>query len=173
LRERYLEKQLDGKINDAAIKAKYDELVKSMPPTDEVRASHILVGDEAKAKEVMAKLTKGEDFAALAKQYSIDPSKDQGGDLGYFVKNAMVKEFGEAAFAMNKGDVSKTPVKTQFGYHIIKVVDKRKQQPPELDKVKDAIRGRITEEKVRDIVDGLRGKAKIDFNLPGQAPEKK
>ncbi len=166
VRERYLEKSLEGKVTDASVKAKYDELVSKTPQTDEIRASHILVTDEAKAKEVMDKLAKGEDFAALAKQYSVDPTKDKGGDLGYFVKSAMVKEFGDAVFAMNKGDVSKTPVKTQFGYHIIKVVDKRKQAPPPFDQVKDRIKAQLNDEQARAILDGLRKQSKVEITLP-------
>lgn len=170
IRERFIEKKIESKINDAAIKAKYDELVKQMPAQDEIRASHILVTDEKTANEVLAKLAKGEDFAALAKQYSIDPTKDNGGDLGYFTKAAMVKEFGDAAFAMNKGDVSKTAVKTQFGYHIIKVVDKRKQAPPPLEAVKDRIKGQLTEEQVRKVVEEERTKANIKLqNMPAAA----
>lgn len=168
-RELFLEKKLEGKITDKAIEEKYNQLVKEVPLEDEVRASHILVSDEKTAKEVLAKLEKGEDFVALAKQYSIDPSKEQGGDLGYFVKSAMVKEFGEAAFAMSKGEVSKVPVKTQFGFHIIKVVDKRKQKPPALAEVRDPVRGRLAEEAIRAIVEELRAKQKIDFNLPEPA----
>jgi peptidyl-prolyl cis-trans isomerase C len=166
VRERYVEKQISGKTTDAAVKAKYEELVKSMPQQDEVRASHILVADEKTANEVLEKLKKGEDFAALAKQYSIDPTKANGGDLGYFVKTAMVKEFGDAAFAMKKGDVSKTPVKTQFGYHIIKVADMRKQQPPAFDAVKDRVKGQVTEEAIRKLVEDMRAKTPVKLNLP-------
>lgn len=166
IRERYVEKNIESKITDASVKAKYDELVAKQTPVDEVRASHILVTDEKTAKEVMDKIAKGEDFAALAKQYSIDPTKDKGGDLGYFVKEAMVKEFGDAAFAMNKGDVSKTPVKTQFGYHIIKVMDKRKQAPPPFDQVKDRVKAQLTEEQARALLDGLRKQNKVELTLP-------
>ncbi len=166
VRERYVEKQIAGKTTDAAVKAKYDELVKAMPPQDEVRASHILVADEKAAKEVMDKLAKGDKFEDLAKQYSIDPTKANGGDLGYFVKTAMVKEFGDAAFAMKKGEVSKAPVKTQFGYHIIKVVDVRKQPAPEFATVKDRVKGQVTEEAIRKLVEDLRAKTEVKLNLP-------
>lgn len=166
IRERFIEKSLEGKVTDAAVKAKYDELVKASPAPDEVRASHILVTDEKTATEVLAKIAKGEDFAALAKQYSIDPTKANGGDLGYFVKSAMVKEFGDAAFAMNKGDVSKTPVKSEFGYHIIKVVDKRKQAPPAFDQVKDRIKAQVTEEQARKLLEDLRKTNKVELTLP-------
>lgn len=166
IRDVFVEKQLAGKVTDAKVKAKYDELVKSTPPQDEIRASHILVKDEATAKKALDELNKGGDFAAIAKKYSIDPTKDNGGDLGYFVRGAMVKEFGDAVFAMKKGEVSKAPLKTQFGYHIIKVVDRRAQAKPDFDKVKDQIRAQLTDEQIRDIVKKLREDAKVEVNVP-------
>lgn len=166
IRDAYVEKALAGKVTDATVKAKYDEMVKATPPQDEIRASHILVKDEATAKDVLAQLKKGGDFKALAKKYSLDPTKENGGDLGYFVRNAMVKEFGDAAFAMKKGDLSKEPIKTQFGYHIIKIVDRRAQKRPPLDKVKDQIRAQLTDEQIREIVKKLRDGAKVELKLP-------
>lgn len=166
IRDAFVEKQLAGKVTDATVKAKYDELIKAMPAQDEVRASHILVKDEATAKDVLAQLSKGGDFAALAKKYSIDPTKENGGDLGYFVRPAMVKEFGDAVFAMKKGEVSKTPIKTQFGYHIVKIVDRRPQEKPKFDQVKDQIKGQLTDELIRNVVKTLRDKAKVELNLP-------
>jgi len=166
IRDAFVEKALAGKVTDAKVKAKYDELVKNTPPQDEIRASHILVKDEATAKDVLAQLNKGGDFAALAKKYSIDPTKDQGGDLGYFVRTAMVKEFGDAVFGMKKGEVSKAPVKTQFGYHIVKIVDRRPLQKPDFAKVKDQIKAQLTDEQIRDIVKKLRDAAKVELTLP-------
>jgi peptidyl-prolyl cis-trans isomerase C len=166
IRDSFVEKQLDGKISDSDVKKKYNELVKAMPEQDEVRARHILVKDESTANEVLAKLNKGDKFEDLAKQYSTDPTKDQGGDLGYFTQAAMVKEFGDAAFAMKKGEVSKTPVKTQFGYHIIKVEDRRKQPKPTFDQVKDRVKAQLTEEQIRKIVEDLRAKNKVEITIP-------
>ena len=166
IRDVFVEKQLAGKVTDAKVKAKYDELVKSTPAQDEIRASHILVKDEATAKDVLAQLNKGAKFDALAKKYSIDPTKDNGGDLGYFVRNAMVKEFGDAVFAMKKGETSKAPVKTEFGYHIVKIVDRRPLKKPEFDKVKDQIRAQLTDEQIREIVKKLRTDAKVELKLP-------
>ncbi|MED2974075.1 MULTISPECIES: peptidylprolyl isomerase [unclassified Fictibacillus] len=111
----------DGvKVTDAEMKKVFNEKYK-----EEVKASHILVDDAKTAKEVKAKLDKGEDFAKLAEKYSKDPgSKSKGGDLGYFGKGQMVPEFDKVAFKLKPGQVS-DPVKSQFGYHIIKVVDKK------------------------------------------------
>jgi peptidyl-prolyl cis-trans isomerase C len=166
IRDAFVEKKINGKVTDAAVKKKYDELVKNVPAQDEIRASHILVKDQKTADDVLAQLKKGGDFAALAKKYSIDPTKDNGGDLGYFVRSAMVKEFGDAVFAMKKGETTKTAVKTQFGFHIIKVTDRRPQEKPKFDAVKDQIRGQLTEEQVRNIVKNLRDKAKVEITLP-------
>lgn len=165
-RERYVEKNLEGKATDEALRKKYEELLFNNPRQEEVHARHILVKDEALAKSLIEKLNKGEDFAALAKENSIDPSKANGGDLGYFVKPMMVKEFGDAAFALNKGEYTKTPVKTQFGYHIIKVEDKRMQPKPDYDQVKDQVRGQLNEDLIRQMIDGLRKDAKVEVNLP-------
>jgi peptidyl-prolyl cis-trans isomerase C len=165
-RERYVEKALEGKSTDEALRKKYEELLFNNPRQEEVHASHILVKDEATAKDVIARLNKGEDFAKLAKEFSIDPSKDNGGDLGYFVKGMMVKEFGDAAFVMKKGEYSKEPVKTQFGYHVIKIEDKRMQPKPDFAAVKDQVRGQLNEDLIREMIDGLRKDAKVEINLP-------
>lgn len=166
IRDRYVEKQLDGKVTDAKVKAKYNELVKNAKPQEEIRASHILVEDEAKAKDIIARLNKGEKFEDLAKKNSVDPSKDQGGDLGYVTKDLMVKEFGDALFAMKKGDVSKSPVKTQFGYHIIKVIDRRQKDKPTFEQVQEALSKQIADEEIRNMVKNLREKSDVKLNLP-------
>ena len=117
----------------------YDDAVKQMATEQEVRARHILVATEDEAKAILAELKKGTDFAELAKEKSKDPgAAAEGGDLGYFTKDQMVPEFAEAAFKLDKGQVS-DPVKTQFGWHIIKVEDKRTKPVPEFDKVKDQV----------------------------------
>ena len=172
IRDRFVEKQLDGKVTDAKLKEKYDTLIKNAPPLEEVHARHILVKDEATAKDVITKLNKGGNFNDLAKQYSIDPSKAQGGDLGYVTRDQMVKEFGDALFAMKKGEVSKTPVKSQFGYHVIKVEDRRTKTKPTYDQVKEALQKQATEEQIRDMVKALREKANVKVNVPGATPAK-
>lgn len=166
IRDRYVEKALEGKITDSDVKKKYAELIKEMPDQDEVKARHILVADEKTANEVLEKLNKGEDFAKLAKEYSTDPTKDNGGELGWFVQPAMVKEFGDAVFAMKKGETTKTPVKTQFGYHIINVEDRRKQAKPTFDQVKDRVRGQLADEQIRKLVEDLRSKSKVEITVP-------
>lgn len=115
----------DIKDADAAVKAYYEKNPDKFT-FDEVQASHILVASETEAKDILAKVKQGQDFATLAKEFSTCPSKEKGGDLGYFQKGQMVKEFEDVAFALNVGDLSDV-VKTQFGYHIIKVTDKKKE----------------------------------------------
>lgn len=166
LRDAYVKKQLDGKLTDAALRKKYEEMLFNTGRQEEVKAAHILVKEEAKAKELIAQLDKGGDFAKLAKENSLDGSKDNGGDLGYFAKASMVKEFGDAAFALAKGAYTKTPVKTQFGYHIIKVEDKRLAPKPEFDQVKERVQAQLQEDEVRKMVETLRKDAKIDVTVP-------
>ena len=134
-----------------------------IPAEDEVDARHILVDSEDKAKEVVEKINKGDDFAKLAVEYSSDPgSKADGGKLGYFSKGQMVKEFEDAAFALKKGEVSQ-PVKSKFGWHVIKIEDRRTKQPPAFDEVKGQIVNSLVQQKGQQVAQDLRGKATIEY----------
>jgi len=147
---------------EAAMKKVYDEAVQKAGPEEEVRARHILVPTEDEAKAVLAEIKKGTDFAELAKQKSKDPgAAAEGGDLGYFGKAQMVPEFAEAAFKMNKGDVS-DPIKTQFGWHIIKVEDKRTKPAPAFADVKEQIETFVTRRAQAEYIAKLRQAAKIE-----------
>ena len=130
----------------------------------QVRARHILVKDEKEAAKLVAELQKGADFAALARDNSSCPSADQGGDLGFFTRNRMVKEFADAAFALKKDEIC-TPVKTKFGYHIIQVVEINEESTRPLDEVRTTIENKLTQEKksqvFKEYVDGLKKKLKI------------
>ncbi|RAI42560.1 peptidylprolyl isomerase [Rhodoplanes roseus] len=152
----------------------YQEAVKQMGEEQEVHARHILfrvadAGDakaaaaaEAKAKDTLAKIKKGEDFSKLAKDLTEDPpGKADGGDLGWFTKDQMVPEFSEAAFKLDKGQVS-DPVKTSFGWHLIKVEDKRKREPPPFEQVKDQIETFVTRKAQIELLNKLRADAKIE-----------
>lgn len=143
--------------SDAAVKKFYDENLKPVP---EVHARHILVESEDQAKDVVKKLKAGEDFAKLAKELSKDPGSE-GGDLGYITKDQVVPEFGNAAFALDKGKIS-DPVKTQFGWHVIKVEDKRDRKPPALDQVKDRIKAALTQKAGEELMQKIRADAKIE-----------
>ncbi|MDR3449652.1 MAG: peptidylprolyl isomerase [Alphaproteobacteria bacterium] len=167
--ESFVNKQVQPKITDAKIKERYDQLSAKFKPQDEVRARHILVKTEAEALDVIKQLKGGADFAKLAEEKSKDTgSAKQGGDLGYFVHDAMVKPFADAAFGMKVGEISDKPIKTEFGYHIIKVEDKRKSSPPPIAEVKDQIASQIGQELINDEVKSLEANAKIEkFNIDG------
>ena len=166
MHNQYFKKHVVDAVTDAEVQARYDAEVKSLPKQEEVHARHILVKTEDEAKAIIKALGEGKDFAALAKEKSTDPNKSDGGDLGYFRKGQMVPEFEAAAFAMNKGDVSKVPVKTQFGYHVIKVEDKRIAPPPPFDKVKDQVRQIVMRDKYVEMLKQAKGGAKIDILDP-------
>jgi peptidyl-prolyl cis-trans isomerase C len=149
-------------VTPDAMKKVYEEAKKQMGGEQEVRARHILVPTEDEAKAVLAEVKKGTDFAELARQKSKDPgAAAEGGDLGYFTKDQMVPEFAAVAFALEKGQVS-DPVKTQFGWHIIKVEDKRTKPVPEFDKVKDQIETYVERRAQAEFIGKLRESAKIE-----------
>ncbi len=164
-RKVYLETKVEKKVNDAEVKKLYDEYTKTFKGEKEVKAKHILVQDEAKAKEVIAKLKKGEKFDKLAQEYSKEPA-----ELGYFTKNMMVPEFGDAAFALKKGQYSQTPVKTQFGYHVIEVEDIRTSKPVSLEQAKPQLEGMIVQQAIAEEFENLHKNAKIEkYDLKGKA----
>jgi peptidyl-prolyl cis-trans isomerase C len=167
--EAYIHKQIEPKITEAKTKERYDQLVAKFKPQDEIRARHILVKTEDEGNAVIKQLKGGADFAKLAEEKSKDTgSAKQGGDLGYFPHDAMVKEFADAAFALKVGEITDKPVKTNFGYHVIKVEDKRKSSAPPIAEVKDQINNQLGQELTNDEVKDLEAKAKIEkFNLDG------
>lgn len=166
LRELYFEKVIKSSVSDADARKIYDEQVGKIKPEEEVSARHILVESEDKAKELLAKIKAGGDFVALAKENTKDAgSKEDGGNLGYFGRGQMVPQFEEVVFKLNKGDVS-DPVKTQFGWHLIKIEDKRTKQPPAFDIVKDRIIQSQLLQKAQQSAVAFRGKSKIEFVDP-------
>jgi len=156
-----LQQEAKTALTDEALKQTYDEAVKSMSGQEEVRARHILVEGEDEAKAIIDQLKGGADFAKLAKEKSKDPGAAEGGDLGYFTKDQMVPEFADVAFKMYPGQLS-NPVKTQFGWHVIKVEDKRTKQPPEFEKVKDQIEAYLARKAQSDFIAKLRQSAKVE-----------
>ncbi len=146
---------------DAAMKQVYEDASKQITGEQEVHARHILVETEDEAKAVKAELDKGADFAELAKKKSKDPGASDGGDLGFFTKEQMVPEFSAVAFALEPGKIS-DPVKSQFGWHIIKVEEKRNRKPPEFDQVKAQIETYVSRKAQADYVGKLREAAKIE-----------
>ena len=163
LREAFFETSVKGAIKDDDAKKYYDDQIKALKPEEEVQARHILVDAEDKAKELVEKLKGGGDFAALAKENSKDPgSKEDGGMLGFFGRNQMVPEFEKAAFGLQKGEVS-APVKSQFGWHIIKLEDRREKKPPAFEQVKDRLVGSLVHKKALEIATDLRTKAAVEY----------
>jgi peptidyl-prolyl cis-trans isomerase C len=165
-------------LTDEAMHKVYEDAVKQMGEQEEVHARHILIraptGDEKaskaaeeKIKAVIVRLEAGEDFVKVADEVTEDPSgKTNGGDLGYFTKDQMVPEFSAVAFKLKKGEIS-GPVKTQFGWHVIKVEDKRVKPPPKFDEVKEQIENYVTRKAQAELVASLRAKAKIErFDKP-------
>ena len=148
-------------MTDDAMHKVYDEAVKQMSTDQEVHARHILVASEDEAKAIEDQLKKGADFAALAKEKSKDPGAADGGDLGYFTKDQMVPEFADAAFKLDKGQIS-DPVHTQFGWHIIKVEDKRTKPTPTFDQVKAQLANYVEHRAQAEMVDNLRKNATIE-----------
>jgi peptidyl-prolyl cis-trans isomerase C len=149
-------------LTDAAMHKVYDEAVKGLGQQQEVHARHILI---------RARLNKGEDFAKVASEVTEDPSgKANGGDLGYFTKEQMVPEFANVAFALDKGKIS-GPVKTQFGWHVIKVEDKRMKTPPKFEEVKGQIEQFVARKAQADLVTKLRAEAKVEKFYKTEAPK--
>jgi peptidyl-prolyl cis-trans isomerase C len=146
---------------DDAMKKVYEEASKQITGEQEVRARHILVETEDEAKAVKAELDKGADFAELAKKKSKDPGSADGGDLGFFTKEQMVPEFSTVAFSLEPGKIS-DPVKSQFGWHIIKVEEKRNRKAPDFAQVKPQIEQYVTRKAQADYVGKLRAEAKVE-----------
>ena len=173
VREVFIERLVAKDLTDEKLHAEYKAYIKSIPPREEIEARHILVKTEPEAKQVIAQLERGADFGKLAKEKSIDPAgKDNGGDLGWFTKDQMVPEFANAAFALKKGQFTRKPVKTRFGWHIIKLVDRRAAPPPTFDEVKRQLALRVQGQVIGEKVKQLRTHANIEIIGPDGKPVK-
>ena len=162
LLDAYLEQEAKKAVTPEAARKLYDETAKSVTPDQEVRARHILVESEDEAKQAATRVKGGEDFAKVAGELSKDPgSKTDGGDLGFFTKDRMVEPFAEAAFKLEPGQVSE-PVKSQFGWHVIKVEDRRSKPVPSFDEMKDQVETYLARKAQQDLIVGLRKDAKIE-----------
>lgn len=160
LAQRYLQKSVQPKITDSNVK-KYFDSNKAKYAQDEVHAQHILLKEESGAKEVLEKVKKGEDFETLAKKHSTDPSAAQnGGDLGFFTRARMVPQFADKAFSMKKGEISE-PVKSPFGWHIIKVLETREGKPVKFDEIKEEVKRDYQNESINDLIASLKKSNKV------------
>ena len=173
LQDFWIQREIAKMVTAEKIQQRYQERLKSLPAEEEVHARHILVSTEDEAKALIAELKKGAAFDKLAKEKSTDKASGaEGGDLGWFKKSDMVKEFADAAFGLKKGELSETPIKTQFGYHIIRIDDRRTAPPPALEELSDQIREELAREAVTAQLDKLRAGAKIEkFNMDGSKAE--
>ncbi len=148
-------------VSDAQLRAEYDTIKANLGST-EYKTRHILVDKEEDAKAIIAKLDKGEKLADLAKQSKDPGSKDKGGDLGWNSPNAYVKPFSDAMIRLKKGEYTKTPVQSDFGFHVIQVEDSRPMSPPPFEQVKPQLQQRASQQQVENLVKELRAKAKIN-----------
>ena len=173
LQDFWIQREIARQVTADKLQKRYEERLKQMPAEEEVHARHILVSTEDEAKALIAELKKGAAFDKLAKEKSTDKASGaEGGDLGWFKKSDMVKEFADAAFNLKKDELTETPVKTQFGYHIIKVEDRRKAPPPAFEEMADQLREEMAREVITAQLDQLRSGAKIEkFAMDGSKPE--
>jgi peptidyl-prolyl cis-trans isomerase C len=170
IRHVYMTNLIHDGVTDEEVKKRYDAYVASNPPKTEIHARHILLKTKEEAEAVIADLDKGADFAELAKTKSTDPAASNGGDLGYFLPEEMVKPFADAAMALEKGKYTETPVQTEFGWHVILLEDKRERKPPTLDEMKQELQSQIAEEIVSKKVEELRSTAKVELFNPDGTP---
>ena len=165
LADAYMRAELERRLTPERIQQAYDETYANAEPVEEVKAAHILVETEDEAKAIKAELDGGADFAALAAKHGTDGTATRGGSLGWFVHDDMVPEFADAAFAMQPGEIS-APVKSPFGWHVIKLEERRPRVAPPLDQVRDEIIGKLTQTVQQEIVTDLRAGARIEKSEP-------
>jgi peptidyl-prolyl cis-trans isomerase C len=154
----------DKAPTEAELRAEYETQIAQMPKT-EYRARHILVQTEEFAKVAIDRINKGAKFDDIAKRDSLDGSKERGGDLGWFTPQTMVKPFADAVMALKKGEMTQTPVQSQFGWHVIKLEDSRDVQPPPFEQVKDQLGNVVLAKKFKTYADDLKKTAKIENKL--------
>jgi peptidyl-prolyl cis-trans isomerase C len=168
IQQAYIERKIAEQITEEEVLRVYEETIGNAEGPEEVRASHILVKTEEEGVSILKELADGGDFAALARKHSTGPTGPRGGDLGYFTSDAMVEPFSAAAFALEIGAIGPDPVKTQFGWHVIKVVDKRRKPPADLEESRARIQDLLTREFITAHMAELRANAEIQtFNLDG------
>ncbi|MEX0954367.1 MAG: peptidylprolyl isomerase [Rhizobiaceae bacterium] len=166
LHSEFVKNEIASTVTDEAVRARYDEEIAGAPMSNEVRASHILVKTEEEAADIIKQLEEGASFVELAKEKSSDGSAQNGGDLGFFGPGRMVPEFEKAAFALEVGAHTAEPVQSQFGYHVIKVTDKRPQQPPAFEQVQSQVRSLLLREQYFSEIGALRKAATVEISDP-------
>ena len=169
IRTAYVQQLVNDGVSDKKVQERYVEYIAQVPEMEEIKARHILVETEEKANELIQQLNSGASFEELAKENSIGPTGENGGDLGYFSKEQMVPEFSDAAFSITKGEYSKTPVKTQFGWHVIKVEDKRTKDKPSLEEIRPFIETEIKRDVLDEALEEWKaGKEIVMYDINGE-----
>ncbi|MET3589711.1 peptidylprolyl isomerase/peptidyl-prolyl cis-trans isomerase C [Bartonella silvatica] len=166
LQQLYFKQTIVEQISDDDLEALYKKEVAALPKEDEVKARHILVKTKKEAEAIIKRLGKGESFEEIAKKNSTDGSAAVGGDLGYFSHGQMVKPFEDAAFGLKVGEYTKKPVESPFGWHIIKLEDRRLKQPPAFDDVKEMLRTQLIKERYQKLIVDLRNKLEVKYPDP-------
>lgn len=161
LENAYVQKQIAAQVTDTAVQAAYDQTYAGKPGPEQVEARQILVSSQAQAEDIIKQLNHGADFAKLAEKYSIDPGAKNGGELGWFSKDEMIPVFANAAFALKPNEYTKTPVQSQFGWHIILCQGIRTAPTPPLADVQDQIRQKLENNAVQNVLDQVRSQVKI------------
>lgn len=159
----YIETNIAAQVTDESLRARYDQEIAALELSEEVRARHIIVETEEEAAALIAELDEGGDFEELAREHSQDGAAQRGGDLGFFSRGQMVPEFEEVVFDMEVDDYTSEPVQTQFGWHVIQLVDRREQEPPAYEAVEDQLRSLVLREIYFQTVQDLREAADIEF----------
>lgn len=163
LADAYIRRAIEAGVTDETLQARYQRDYAGAEPVREVRASHILVADEALAKELRAQLDGGADFAALAAEHGTDGTKTRGGDLGFFSREVMVPEFAEAAFATPVGQTA-GPIQTQFGWHVLRVTEERNRPVPAFEEVRAEIEEALSREVAEGVLENLRNAATVSLD---------
>lgn len=161
LENAYMQKQIGAQITTTAIQAAYDRDYANKPGPEQVEARQILVPTQAQAEDIIKQLNKGADFATLAEKYSTDPGAKTGGELGWFSKDEMIPVFANAAFALSPNEYTKTPVHSQFGWHVILCQGKRTAPTPSFADVQDQIRQNLASQAVQKVLDQVRSQVKV------------
>lgn len=168
IQQEYMNRLISDGIKEEELRKVYDETIANQEGPLEVRASHILVDNDQEAGDIIKALEGGADFAELARERSTGPSGPRGGDLGYNVRSALVEPFANAAFALEPGEVGPEPVQTEFGWHVIKVIDKRRQPAPSFEQSRAQIEQRLTRDLIAAHMAALRADSEVElFNIDG------
>ncbi len=171
LRDALLRQEVMPRLTDDALRARFERERAGRPAEEEVRARHILVRDEAEARAIIQEIQRGAAFDEVARRRSTDPAgRSNGGDLGFFRRGDMVPDFATAAFALQPGQMTPNPVRTQFGWHVIKLEERRTGQGPSFEESREALRQSLIEEEVQAVVARLRGQARVELVDAPAAP---